>query len=49
LVPEEKHDFPNLTFSDFFMIFFGEKIGQKLFWSEIVNKVKKMTQKFFSS
>ena len=49
LVPEEKHDFANLTFSDFFMKFFGEKFGQIFFWSKNENKEKKINQNFFSS
>jgi hypothetical protein len=49
LVSEEEHDFPNLKFSDLFMTIFGEKIGQKCFWSKNENKEKNMTQKLFSS
>jgi len=29
------------------MKFFGEKIGQKFFWSKNENKEKKMTENFF--
>jgi hypothetical protein len=49
LVPEEKHGFANLTFSDFFMKFFGEKFGQIFFWSKNENKEKKINQNIFPS
>ena len=35
MVPEENYDFPNLTFSDFFMIFISLLISYMSNWSPI--------------